>query len=471
MERRLSQYRQILKEEPELFEASELLFHKHTKSSFSAHPPKHHDLQANHDAITVVAIYVMAPVMYRFVEWVLLNACKAGFKRLYFLARDGHSMYELARIINDRLALHLELEYLYCSRYALRTAWYHLKLPESLAYICLSGIEVTFETVMLRAGFDGEKAAWFADLLDFGHDYNTKALTLFELGLLRERLENCNEFVAQVVANAQNNYPNIKGYLQQEGLYDDVPYAFVDSGWVGSMQKILTDLVNETAPMRHHPLSGYYFGLYDYPSGVDRQSYHTYYFAPNGGIRRKASFANCLFECIFSSPEGMTIGYQKDDTGRYIPILANAKNANSDKIIRTSKLLSEYASDILIGEAVIRPKSAKTSQKLLSLFMGQPTGAEAEAFGSYIFCDDIIGEKSQTVAALLSSADIRNNRLTRRILSMRRGSPKIRESAWLSGSVVLGMNKPSLELKRVIRYRRILYFRKAISEAVGRKSF
>ena len=68
--KRLNQYRTILQKEPQLFEISEMVYKDMVHLS---------DVQAG------ITSYVIAPVMYRFVSWVLNEAVKSGKKRLYFL--------------------------------------------------------------------------------------------------------------------------------------------------------------------------------------------------------------------------------------------------------------------------------------------------------------------------------------------------------------------------------------------------
>ena len=452
LEHRLSQYRRVLEPYPSLFQVAESLYAKQTESNDGRHEVKNRP-----DGTLNNAIYVMAPVMYSFIRWVLCNASEAGYKRLYFLARDGYPMYETALIIKEKFSLPLELRYLHCSRYALRTAWYHLKPEESFKYIFLGGTFVTFEKVMQRAVIPAEKATQFAIKLGYFRDYDTKALTYDELGVLREKLKADPEFASLVKENSNNNYPLVTGYLTQEGLFDKIPYALVDSGWVGSMQKVLTDLVNK-------PLAGYYFGLYDYPAAMDKSGYHTYYFSPYGSIRRKVYFSNSLFECIFSSAEGMTVGYTKDKMGKYTPVLEQAENPNKTRINKTSAILREYVSLLEAGAETL---SMKSTFRLLSLMMGKPTLEEAEKFGSYVFYDDVIGEDKQTVATILSKQDIRDNRLLNRLIRKCKGKQKIRESAWLQGSVVLVLTKPAKELRHVHIYRYVLYTWKQIKTLLG----
>ena len=269
------------------------------------------------DCEKLVSFYVMAPVMSMYVAWVLREACAVGKRRLYFLARDGYSMYETARVFCEKLGLPIECRYLYCSRYAWRSAEYHLLKEDSLSYICLGGIDVNFQKLMSRAGLTDSEGKEIAGLMGMCGNYDMP-LTYRKLGELRMLLEECKPFMDKMMEKSRCIYPVVTGYLEQEGLLDPVPWALVDSGWTGSMQKSLQHLLDTMG--YEEKVEGYYFGMYEYPEGVDPEVYNCWYFNPGNGLRRKTYFSNNLFECIFSSPEGMTTGYEKREE-IYCPVL------------------------------------------------------------------------------------------------------------------------------------------------------
>ena len=99
---------------------------------------------------------------------------------------------------------------------------------------------------------------------------------------------------------------------------------------------------------------------------------------------------------------------------------------------------------------------------LLKEFMTKPSSEEAEEFGTYVFCDDVIGEGNQLVAAELTLQQIRANRiLFKGFCRLRRNGSAIRESAWLEGSIVRG-DMSTGELWHCAFGKYILYLRKWI---------
>jgi len=434
------------------------------------------------------AIYVMAPVMCLYVEWVLRKACEAGIGRLYFLARDGYSMYEAARIFCEELKLPIECRYLHCSRYAWRSAEYHLLGEESLELLCLGGLDVSFGKVMERAGLSREEGMAFWRSIQAadsrktlpaqdggqacgmgGCGYDTP-LSYRQVWELKPLLASCRPFMERVEECSRQAYPSVCGYLRQEGMLDKARWALVDSGWTGSLQKSLQHLLNTMG--YEGKVEGYYFGMYEYPRNADRETYHSWYFDPLRGLRRKAFFSNSLFECIFSSPSGQTVGYAKEEGG-YGPVFEKDQNPNRKKILETTDILKRYARMLAesCGKEILSQEGGgrKVAFLLLKNFMGNPTKEEAEEFGSYVFCDDVIGEKNQRVAEPLTPRQVRQNRfLYRAAACLKRREERIQESAWPEGSAVLaGMSKREFWHCRLCRY--VRYLRKLCKSLSGVK--
>lgn len=405
-------------------------------------------------------LYVMAPTMCMYVLWVLNEAMKSNKNRLYFLARDGYSMYEIAKIFCEQLQLPIECRYLYCSRYAWRHAEYHLLGEGCLEYICLGGIDVTLAKIMHRAGLSDEEGRQVAVLLQKEEEYQ-EVLSYQQVKALKPVLAGCALFMERTLQGSRETYPLVCAYLKQEGLLEE-GWAVVDSGWTGSMQKCLGNILKSMGYNKQ--IEGYYFGMYEYPQGVDRERYHTWYFCPDNGLRRKVYFSNSLFECIFSSPEGMTVGYKLCKAG-YVPILEHRENANLDKIRRSTEYLQQYASLLAAeyGTDILNRKKhdVEEAYALLHLFMGKPTIEEAWEYGNYVFCDDVIGEAKQKIAAPLNIQEIKENRLLHKASNLiRKQGTAIHESAWLEGSIMLCREAGARERKHCIAYKYVLYLRK-----------
>lgn len=421
------------------------------------------DIPDDNETRKITTFYVLAPVMSMYIIWVLQNAMKAQKKKLYFLARDGYSMYVMAKTICEKANLPIECKYLYCSRYTWRCAEYSLLGEKCLEYICLGGIDVTFQKMMSRAGLSDEEGYEIAVLLGKEKSYKDN-LSYQQVKELQPVLKECTSFMDKVMLNSQKCYPTVCAYLKQEGLLEKSDWAIVDSGWMGSMQKTLEKLLVSMG--YQGTVEGYYYGMYEYPANVTKDSYHTWYFSPQKNIGKKVYFSNSLFECIFSAADAMTIGYFLNE-GKYQPVFEHKESANKDKIIKSSEYLRRYAEKLTteygFGIFEKTKQHDKMTFSLLRLFMGKPTTEEAMEFGRYIFCDDVIGEANQRVAAALAYQDIKNNHLINKAVNFlsKNGVP-IRESAWLEGSIVIMGKAVRRELWHCAIYKYILYLRKLV---------
>ena len=269
------------------------------------------------DVFNKISREILAPALNGFVLWILRKAQRNGIRRLYFLARDGYLMYRCAGIYVERFHLPIECRYLCCSRYSLRLPMYHRDMGAALDYICRGGTEVTLDRILDRSGIKEEEKRITLEQLGMTGQ-RKKPISYPHLKRIRQKLEDCPFFLKAVETNSREKLPSLLGYLEQEGLTEEVPIALVDSGWTGSMQKEICQALGILG--KKGRLTGYYWGLYELPKGVRREDYHCYYFSPEAGLRKKVYFSNSLFESIFSAPHGMTTGYEKVQ-GRWLSLI------------------------------------------------------------------------------------------------------------------------------------------------------
>jgi len=436
-----------------------------------------------------VYLTVFAPAMLYYVRWVLEEAKQRGVQRLYFLARDGYPMYQTAKVLCDMSEDSIDCRYLYGSRYAWRIPQFADEGEQCLAKLCLGGIDVSFEKVMKRGGLSDQEAAEVARELDFMQDYRT-VLSYSEVQRLKSPLKDSRLFLPYVYAHSGQAKNTTYAYLKQEGLFDTVPYALVDSGWTGTIQQTLQELLERAGCEKQ--IQGYYFGLYELPAGEKQENYHAYYFGPKHGLRQKVYFSNCLYETVYSAPHGMTCGY-REKNGRYEPIFVRDENLNQKKMEQVGAwltgFLTEYyqlsceegraeevrngatenknsAEKVNIGEATDRTDSNVDRQRIYRLFevlMGKPIRDEVEEYGEWLFSDDVNEDYAQEIAATLTTDEIKNNRVLNKaciMLGLRKG--KLRDSAWLEGSVVKNGADTKRGLWHAAIYKYLLYIRKAI---------
>lgn len=403
-----------------------------------------------------------APILYDYVSWVIEDARKRNIKKLYFLSRDGYLMYHAAEsILKHRNIEDINVSYLKVSRYSLRSAEYHILGEKSLDMICINGIDVTLRKILIRAGLNEKQQEAVIDTISYIKEEDIdKVLSRNEIKNVKKILSNNNTFWKYLNNNSKKAYENTIGYLRQEGVADSKEIAIVDSGWVGSIQESIKRL------LKLNNLQGYYFGLYEIPKKVIEKDYHSYYFGPKStrGLQhnnyvdnyRKVHFSNCLFEAIYSSPEGMCLGYKKEDN-RYISI-DGRENPN--------KLYMGAAYEVVKDYVYCEKNDGKgidCNEKLISEAMAYPSLEDVNVLGNLLFCDDVIEYEYQSIVRPWSIKDVKKNTVIYRIFN-KLFNPKYVEktSGWPEGSIVRCGYKVDYYLKQERLYKKLMYIRKAI---------
>lgn len=363
------------------------------------------------------------PVFVDYVSWILNDAVKNNIKTLYFLARDGYALKKIADILCQRYSINIECRYLYCSRISLRIPSFHILGDEAYDLLCLSGYHVTPRTVLDRMLIDGDTANTVFSELGLQPD---SVLTRDDLMLLKTKLKDCSAFNEAAFSISKKAYGMIMGYFHQEGLFDQNCVAIVDSGWTGSMQRSIRQLLKSGGYKGE--ILGYYFGLYPVIHSNEDGIYKTWYFNGRGRISDKILFCNNLLECMLTAPHGMTVGF-RNEAEQIVPVFAEQdKNLALFAEQHISGML-EYAQN---AEAECGTASSKCSQKMRRFIhdiMTSPTIELVECYGQIPFCDDL-NEKCDNVLACKEQVDcLKNYLIFNRILA--RLSRKKKENCWL----------------------------------------
>ncbi|MBD5509693.1 MAG: hypothetical protein HDR08_00300 [Lachnospiraceae bacterium] len=416
-------------------------------------------------------LHTFAPVIVKFAGWVLDEAVRTGKKRLYFLSRDGYQPYLAACRLAERRRLKIECRYLHVSRYCLRVPAYHLDMKSGLKQICAGGIDVTPEKLLKRGALTDAECMEVAERLGLQKCYR-HILSRRQLRQLKQILEKETVFLRYVEQHSGESYAAAMGYLAQEGLLSDIPYAIVDSGWVGTLQQTMELLVQSKRPQLH--VEGYYFGLYEIPAGTRRDAYHTYYFAPCSGLQRKVHFSNSFFEAVCSADEGMTLGYLQKD-GSFLP-RQEAAGLNREHMQWSQKALELFLHHY--EEKQEKNAEKRMTEKLFTALMSCPSKLEADSFGDIRFSDDVREDGGSRLAAELTEAEIKNQHILRKLCIVA-GLKKavIHESAWMEGSIVKNGIRKGKDGRRYIKkelfqirlQKYLIYARKQIKSGKKRK--
>ena len=250
-------------------------------------------------------------MLFCYVSYVIENAEKEGIKKIFFLARDGYILKSIADVMLKSKKSDIETDYLYVSRYALRNAMYFkcdtLQDFESAGFFGHCAVQ-SAENTLKRAGIDESQRVRVYNKIGFDGD-EKRIMDDAEYDDFCKLLKSDKELFSDIKNNSREKYENIIGYFEQSGLFENKRIALVDSGWLGSVQRTLTELIKDNTDTGR--ITGYYFGLYRKKS----ERYRSFLFDISDAYRYVPTFCNNLFECFCSAPHGMTIGYRRTENG------------------------------------------------------------------------------------------------------------------------------------------------------------
>lgn len=348
-------------------------------------------------AIRDVAAGVAAPLLIGCTAWLLRDAAARGIERVYFLARDGQVLLQIAQALAPRIAPGIACRYLYASRQAWLRNVADLQATDSghwLWWGVWQGFvpgETTLENLLLRLGvpggdLDGELAA-----AGFGPETHGRPLGQGDLARL-EAFFRTEAFAAALARSRAANRRLMRAYLAQEGAFDGTPAAMVDIGWAGNLHAALAGAqeAEGVAPAR-----GYYLGFNrkQLPDRAGLRSRYLYGFEDTDGDAEpplKPRFAQELVEIyleIFCAADhGTLVGFREAD-GRVVPELAPGWEARMRAwgLPQLRATLTAVAArldpDMLTPAALmaLRP----TLRDLVEAFWLDPTAAEARAWGAF----------------------------------------------------------------------------------------
>ncbi|NEV61045.1 HAD family hydrolase [Thiorhodococcus minor] len=294
------------------------------------------------DAARVGGSYA-AMVLLPFVLWVLDQAREAGRKRLYFFARDGQILLEIAR----RLSVEdLELRYLHVSRLALHRC-VNTDFEAFLDWVFVSHQGMTIEDVAHRVTSDpGDLVDHLLGCVDAALS-REDLLTDKQRMALRNRFKSDPDLRARVMGLVSSERERVLRYLDQEGLARLDDACVVDIGWSGSIQDSLLQVLRTHGSVDGGPLAGYYWGLQRHTLtdlGANLKS--SFAFHPDSFWRDPAALRE-LVECFTAADHGSTLGY-RENGGRIEPIL----NAEGPEVLAWGLRDFRRGVDFFVGRII-----------------------------------------------------------------------------------------------------------------------
>jgi len=286
----------------------------------------YHSTDKDTATLTNISASFVAPVLVTLVTWVLRRAVTLGLNRLYFVARDGQILHQIAQRLCVGWQLDIEVRYLYGSR----QAW---MLPSLLSAEddFLSGIfqmnrDVDHQTVRLLLNrMDMTPEMISESLEENGFDFSEwdsalsseRSLDLYNLMNTDVGIQAC------ILERAAAARETALQYFEQEGLLRDDDYAFVDLGRNATLHNSLAAILNHAG--KPSPAS-FYIGSGDS---------HPQYGRPEPFLMNTSNLYGFFdlpqlitsLEMFCSADHGTVTGYQHNgETGKIAPILKSSDN-------------------------------------------------------------------------------------------------------------------------------------------------
>lgn len=247
------------------------------------------------------------PILYSYAEWIVEQAERKGIKRLYFIARDGYLVKQIADIILKDRKTGITTKYIYGSR----KAWRMQSLSEdhyNLYQLVLWSHTYRLQTLQELADFLRVPLQGLYEYLPgvYAKDKSNTNITNQELEFIVGKLSEDLAFRKYHLGRLLEEKRLVQEYLAQEVDVRDDAFAFVDVAGGGLTQGCLWELLKDRYSK---PIYTFYFK-------VDRvgliENSITYTFMP--------SFLehDLAIEMICKAPHGQTKGYIRRD-GEIVP--------------------------------------------------------------------------------------------------------------------------------------------------------
>lgn len=409
------------------------------------------------------------PLVFYYVWWVLQESQKRGIHTLYFLARDGYVLYEAAKIFCKKFKLPISCKYLYCSRASVRMPTYFFIGEESFDLLFLWGYRVTLKSLLSRGNLTIEERQAIYTSCGLEGINEEEILSKKQFAVLQNTLRTNSDFRELIMQKSKDSYGQTIGYFRREGLFDEPVVALVDSGWTGSMQRSIRQLL-ESAGYQGR-LIGFYFGMYATPKSSKDGEYFTWYFNRDGRTKDKALFCNNLFETILSAPHGMTVTYQGLEDN-YEPVLNPAPKGKEiflidEQIESILSYIQDQVQKIQFVEFSEKALKRKT-RKCIRRYMFLPKREEAEYYGQFLFCDDVTDDNRAALASNAQSALLKDYNIVRRVFRRLRRRPMMSQGQgelfWPYGTIAF------TTVWRRVWYRVNIYLWEWMKYTIKRKS-
>jgi len=265
-------------------------------------------LRLQHD-LTPTQLFVARHVAFYlipYIDWVLRDAVERGYRKLWFISRDGHHMRKIADALILARGLDISTGYIYGSRQAWRLA----SMVEDIDDDYFSGhgnLAGASSPEQLLDAAELTRPEFQRLFPDFAGLLDQEKISRAELGAVREVMQRSTEYRSLLLDLARHQRETMLDYLRQEIDFTQ-PHAFVEYWGRGYTQDCLARVL-ETDPATRGDVP-FYYARSIYPTeGASIR--HNFTSSDHSLLFIEALFANL--------PQSTVLGYRRDGE-RVVPI-------------------------------------------------------------------------------------------------------------------------------------------------------
>ena len=273
----------------------------------------------------ILGATIGAQILIPYVLWILDSCIKYKIKKLYFIARDGFILKQIADFIISYKKLNISTKYIYGSR----IAWQIPAIEEKFEFITPLILQYSdnFETLSQVLNLTKEVIRNY--LPKKYKNRNEKYLNRNMEDICHYLLNN-KDFKEYYLNINKNKKGLLSEYLQQEIDFSNDDFAFVDLCGSGHTQNCLAEIISNFYPKN---IKTFYFrnGLRKvFPNKVERFIYF---------LNRR--YISVILELFARAPHGQTLGYRLENN-KVIPILEKSNATPTFNMEEYAKGLIQY---------------------------------------------------------------------------------------------------------------------------------
>lgn len=254
-----------------------------------------------------VGTSLAAIILGSYAKWLLNDALNKGFSCLYFIARDGFLVKEIADKIINACNLKMKTKYIYGSRKAWRIPSITGKEGELIELFNASSPDMysNWNKIAKLLGISREELRKF---IPKGYEINEEKLSRIETEILISYLDYDTDLAGYICEKNKESRKLVVEYLKQETDVNEGKIAFVEIGGTGYTQKCLERIYKE---FYEGELYTYYYQIYGRNMYRDDR---VFVYNPADMVCKDA------IEPLCRAMHGQTLGYKKNYSS-IVPII------------------------------------------------------------------------------------------------------------------------------------------------------